>query len=305
MGGGGGLQRHQLGIGSGEPFAPLAALQPAGQGQGIGSGDLRADRFAAQVRGPGAAIWSEGRGGGLIVPRHQLAGLKAPQDPPNPASAAQSVPVGFEQGGGGVIGAQAPGFGHTVIDALEPFRQGGDLADRLILARASRAEALPVLKDPSAGGGRDIAAAHQRKSTLGGLVQAQDPGLAPAEIQAVLPMPPRHRLTRTAGATDRGEQVFALVLAPHEKAERCGLQVLAQGGLNKGGGAEVVEPSAVQKCHERGLSAARGGKPGGKAHGVNADRYPKSLSRERISAMFSRSERVTSVRSAQSPGRSA
>ena len=33
----------------------------------------------------------------------------------------------------------------TVIDALEQFRQDGDLADQLILARASRAGALPVL----------------------------------------------------------------------------------------------------------------------------------------------------------------
>ena len=33
----------------------------------------------------------------------------------------------------------------AVIDALEHFRQGGDLADQLILARAARAAALPVL----------------------------------------------------------------------------------------------------------------------------------------------------------------
>lgn len=33
----------------------------------------------------------------------------------------------------------------AVIDALEHFRQGGDLADQLILARASRAGALPLL----------------------------------------------------------------------------------------------------------------------------------------------------------------
>jgi predicted nucleic-acid-binding protein len=33
----------------------------------------------------------------------------------------------------------------AVIDAPEQFRQGGDLADHLILARASRAGALPVL----------------------------------------------------------------------------------------------------------------------------------------------------------------
>jgi predicted nucleic-acid-binding protein len=33
----------------------------------------------------------------------------------------------------------------AVIDALEQFRQGGDLADQLILARAARAGALPVL----------------------------------------------------------------------------------------------------------------------------------------------------------------
>ena len=33
----------------------------------------------------------------------------------------------------------------AVIDALEHFRQGGDLADQLILARAARAGALPVL----------------------------------------------------------------------------------------------------------------------------------------------------------------
>ncbi|MCP9841693.1 type II toxin-antitoxin system VapC family toxin [Synechococcus sp. J7-Johnson] len=33
----------------------------------------------------------------------------------------------------------------AVIDALEHFQQGGDLADHLILARASRAGALPVL----------------------------------------------------------------------------------------------------------------------------------------------------------------
>lgn len=33
----------------------------------------------------------------------------------------------------------------AVIDALEQFRQGGDLADHLILARAFRAGALPVL----------------------------------------------------------------------------------------------------------------------------------------------------------------
>lgn len=33
----------------------------------------------------------------------------------------------------------------SVIDALEHFRQGGDLADQLILARAARAGALPVL----------------------------------------------------------------------------------------------------------------------------------------------------------------
>jgi len=33
----------------------------------------------------------------------------------------------------------------AVIDALEHFQQGGDLADQLILARAARAGALPVL----------------------------------------------------------------------------------------------------------------------------------------------------------------
>ena len=33
----------------------------------------------------------------------------------------------------------------AVIDALEQFRQGGDLADQLILARAARIGALPVL----------------------------------------------------------------------------------------------------------------------------------------------------------------
>jgi predicted nucleic acid-binding protein len=33
----------------------------------------------------------------------------------------------------------------AVIDALEHFRQGGDLADQLILACAARAGALPVL----------------------------------------------------------------------------------------------------------------------------------------------------------------
>lgn len=33
----------------------------------------------------------------------------------------------------------------AVIDALENFRQGGDLADQLILARGARAVALPVL----------------------------------------------------------------------------------------------------------------------------------------------------------------
>lgn len=33
----------------------------------------------------------------------------------------------------------------AVIDALEHFRRGGDLADQLILARAARAGALPVL----------------------------------------------------------------------------------------------------------------------------------------------------------------
>ena len=33
----------------------------------------------------------------------------------------------------------------AVIDALEHFRQGGDLADQLILARATRAGALPLL----------------------------------------------------------------------------------------------------------------------------------------------------------------
>ena len=33
----------------------------------------------------------------------------------------------------------------AVIDALEQFCQGGDLADQLILARAARAGALPVL----------------------------------------------------------------------------------------------------------------------------------------------------------------
>lgn len=33
----------------------------------------------------------------------------------------------------------------AVIDALEHFRQGGDLADQLILVRAARAGALPVL----------------------------------------------------------------------------------------------------------------------------------------------------------------
>lgn len=33
----------------------------------------------------------------------------------------------------------------AVIDALEHFRQGGDLADQLILARATSAGALPVL----------------------------------------------------------------------------------------------------------------------------------------------------------------
>jgi predicted nucleic-acid-binding protein len=33
----------------------------------------------------------------------------------------------------------------AVIDALEHFRQGGDQADQLILARAARAGALPVL----------------------------------------------------------------------------------------------------------------------------------------------------------------
>jgi len=33
----------------------------------------------------------------------------------------------------------------AVIDALEQFRQGGDLADQLILARATNAGALPVI----------------------------------------------------------------------------------------------------------------------------------------------------------------
>lgn len=33
----------------------------------------------------------------------------------------------------------------AVVDALEQFRQGGDLADQLILARAARSGALPVL----------------------------------------------------------------------------------------------------------------------------------------------------------------
>jgi predicted nucleic-acid-binding protein len=33
----------------------------------------------------------------------------------------------------------------AVIDALEQFRQGGDLADQLILARATNAGALPLL----------------------------------------------------------------------------------------------------------------------------------------------------------------
>ncbi|MFN9934261.1 MAG: PIN domain-containing protein [Cyanobacteriota bacterium] len=33
----------------------------------------------------------------------------------------------------------------AVVDAVEQFRQGGDLADQLILARAARAGALPVL----------------------------------------------------------------------------------------------------------------------------------------------------------------
>lgn len=33
----------------------------------------------------------------------------------------------------------------AVIDALEQFRQGGDLADQLILARATKTGALPVL----------------------------------------------------------------------------------------------------------------------------------------------------------------
>ena len=33
----------------------------------------------------------------------------------------------------------------AVIDALEQFRQGGDLADQLILTRAARIGALPVL----------------------------------------------------------------------------------------------------------------------------------------------------------------
>ena len=33
----------------------------------------------------------------------------------------------------------------AVIDALEQFRQGGDLADQLILARTARIGALPVL----------------------------------------------------------------------------------------------------------------------------------------------------------------
>ncbi len=33
----------------------------------------------------------------------------------------------------------------AVIDALEHFRQGGDLADQLILARAARTGVLPVL----------------------------------------------------------------------------------------------------------------------------------------------------------------
>lgn len=33
----------------------------------------------------------------------------------------------------------------AVIDALENFRQGGDLADQLILSRAAAAGALPVL----------------------------------------------------------------------------------------------------------------------------------------------------------------
>ena len=33
----------------------------------------------------------------------------------------------------------------AVIDALEHFRQRGDLADQLILARAAHAGALPVL----------------------------------------------------------------------------------------------------------------------------------------------------------------
>jgi predicted nucleic-acid-binding protein len=33
----------------------------------------------------------------------------------------------------------------AVLDAFEQFRQGGDLADQLILARAARIGALPVL----------------------------------------------------------------------------------------------------------------------------------------------------------------
>ena len=33
----------------------------------------------------------------------------------------------------------------AVIDALEQFRQGGDLADQLIRARATNTRALPVL----------------------------------------------------------------------------------------------------------------------------------------------------------------
>jgi predicted nucleic acid-binding protein len=40
---------------------------------------------------------------------------------------------------------QTPIAEQAFLDALEQFRQGGDLADQLILARATNTGALPVL----------------------------------------------------------------------------------------------------------------------------------------------------------------
>jgi hypothetical protein len=94
----------------------------------------------------------------------------------------------------------------AVIDALEHFRQGGDLADQLILARAPRTGALPVLSFDqrfSACAGVDSSAlkhelqgAHLRLEPmfLGATTPADrcwylmdpDPGISDKDIDALL-----------------------------------------------------------------------------------------------------------------------